>query len=896
MNFQSYLESFFTLREGKIKSSDIQKTLTSIINLPSSFTPASWDKWLTSYGGKAAIPAPFLKILEGGSTGGRAADIRKLITNYADNIRVGTAEQAIAIKNLKEEIIKTFETTFNAESSRLQRYTLARKNNLLSIPEENTFLGSSIMPASKAATQLTQMIKRGDSLSTIRSFMDKVGEAKGYMVNVIKELKKDKEDEIASLVGQIDPTIGGGSDYEINKLLLAFETKERMTNFIAKYCRSGSIEPLVDLLNHEPSFKSKTGIEVSALPGILNMKDISQSIKNSISDSLFTKGVFKVNMQSPKIRKFINEKRKEFFKTARETGRQPSLMVFNHVISKELGFELQGQYEQMLSRLIDKNAVGSEYYAHLVSMIASHVIKELPLISNHIEIQEQEIETKSGTKIKMKIPMLESMEVAEFKTLPGFNKVNEKKSESQKRQIAKQSDALDKRLRELTNAMPPELKTVERLQHYSIPAQTKATLKRLADAGKGEKLDDASFVNEIFNEYGQIVLGKLFARALDELDNKQKNFYEQSVCIRAILELSKASGTWRIKHNFLYSQISDMADSLYKAAKDSGDNLDRILEKPRLEEKGEDTRVGRKPDTTRNNSKDPDYSFQDWRDRKDIDKELRGIDKRAKVFADFAPPYLNWKGDPASPAIQKLFDIYIRDMKNNSVFQEQVANTPNGIQVLFSNWLMSKHGTNTISEMRDSQLRTVDKDPEVAREIKFIEAQIYARRYARIQQSLEASTGYMDDKTGWFVPQKRGSYLDKKADSVVIKTGGFDAAKRDEFLDAASAGDYLFDITKKIPDELQSKFKGYSLLGMIHAAETGDELGMVMSHIHTLIPKDHLDTLQENASVKVSDVHLEKAGQIEQKAKEQREELQKHSLNRQQELQGMHNTPGVTPA
>jgi adenylate kinase len=83
---------------------------------------------------------------------------------------------------------------------------------------------------------------------------------------------------------------------------------------------------------------------------------------------------------------------------------------------------------------------------------------------------------------------------------------------------------------------------------------------------------------------------------------------------------------------------------------------------------------------------------------------------------------------------------------------------------------------------------------------------------------------------------------------------------------------------------------------MIHAAETGDELGMVMGHIHTLIPKDHLDTLQENASVKISDVHLEKAGQIEQKANKQRDALQKYSLERQQELQGLQNTPGVTPA
>lgn len=893
MNFESYLESFFTFKGSKNTSADIHKTLTSIINLPTSFNPKTWDAWAKD---KDRIPGPFLKILEGGSTGSRATDIRKLITNYADDIRVGTAEQEVAINNLKEEIIKTFETTFNAESSRLRRYALARKNNLLSIPEENTFLGSSVMPASKAATQLTQMIKRGDSLSTIRSFMDRVGEAKGYMVNVIKELKKDKEDEIASLVGQIDPTIGGGSDYEINKSLLAFETKERMASFIAKYCKSGSIEPLIDLLRWEPSFKSKTGIEVSALPGILNMKDISQSIKNSISDSLFTKGIFKVNIQSHEIRKFINEKRKEFLKTARETGRQPSLMVFNHVISKELGAKLQLNYERVLSSFIDKNAVGSEYYAHLVSMIASHVIKELPLISNHLEIQEQEIETNSGAKIKMNVPMLESMKTAEFKTSSTLNNVSEEKLRIQKKLIAKQSDALNKRLRELTNAMPPELKTVERLQHYSIPTQTKATLKRLADAGKGEKLDQASFVNEIFNEYGQIVLGKLFAKALQELDNKQKNFYEQSVCIRAILELSKAGGTWRSKHLYLYSQISDMADALYTAAKDSGDNLDRILEKPRLEEKGEDTRVGRKPDTTRNNFKVPDYSFQDWRDRKDIDKELRGINKRAKVFAEFAPPYLNWKGDPASPAIQKLFDIYVRDMKNNSIFQEQVANTPNGIQVLFANWLVSKHGTAIISEMRDSQLRAVDKDPEVAKEIKMIEAQIYARRYERIHQSLEHSTGYMDEKTGWFVPQKRGRDLDKKADSAVIKTGGFDAVKRDELLDASSAGDYLFDITRKIPEELQSKFKGYSLLGMIHAAETGDELGMVMSHIHTLIPKDHLDTLQENATVKIGDVHLERAGQIEQKAKEQREELQKHSLNRQQELQGLHNTPGVTPA
>ena len=895
MKFESYMESLFTPKEGKTKASDIHKTLTSIINLPSSFNSKTWDAWENGKDGKAGIPGPFLKILEGSSKGGRAVDIKKLIDKYVSKIKIGDPEQALIVKNIKAEIIKAFETTFDTESSRFKTYTLARKNNLLSVPEDTTILGFNIMPPAKAALEIAQMVKRGDSLSTLRSFINKIGEAKGYVISVIKELKGDKEEEIAALVGQLNTKIGGSSDYELGKLLLAIETKQKVDVFIGTYCKSGSIEPLVDLLSNEALFKSKTGLDVSILPGILSQKGISQAVRNSISDKVLHTSTFKNLMKSVEIQKFIQSKQLELIKNASETGRQPPLVIFDYAIGKELKIKLQGAYEKLLAGVVDINTVSPEYYAQLVSMISSHVINELPLIGDHFKIQEQTIKTKDGSKLVIRAPVLENKPLDTFVDSKYFEDTSVTLIKAKERSTPKSwTEAVSKRLRELTNSMPSEFKVVERLEHYSMSQKVRDRIKYLNSIGK--TLDPKTLVDEIYNEHGHIVLGKLFQKALNELGNKQSNFYEESVCIRAILELSKGSGTWRSKHLYLYKQINDMADSLYAEAKDSGDNLDRILEKPRLEEKGEDTRVGRKSDVTRGGKQIVDYGLQDWRDKKDIEKKLRGIDKRAKIYAEFSPPYLNRHGEPASPAIKLLFDIYVNDNKSNSIFQEMVANAPNGIESLFAKWLVSKQGVSRIYDMRESRLRQIDKDPMVAKEILAIEREVYALRYERIQQSLEHSTGYTDKTTGWFVPQKRGRDLDKKADSAVIKTGGFDAAKRDELLDASSAADYLFDLTRKIPEELQSKFKGYSLLGMIHAAETGDELGMVMGHIHTLIPKDHLDTLQENASVKISDVHLEKAGQIEQKANKQRDALQKYSLERQQELQGLHNTPGVTPA
>jgi hypothetical protein len=172
---------------------------------------------------------------------------------------------------------------------------------------------------------------------------------------------------------------------------------------------------------------------------------------------------------------------------------------------------------------------------------------------------------------------------------------------------------------------------------------------------------------------------------------------------------------------------------------------------------------------------------------------------------------------------------------------------------------------------------------------------LYGLRYERIQQSLESSLGHVDKNTGFFIPQKRRNLLSGEANKAVNKTGQFDEAKKQELMEADSSEDYLFGISKVIPPNVQEKFQGYSLLGMIHASESEEELSMVMSHIHTLIPKDHLDTLQENASVKISDVHLEKQTELNKKTEtDQQEFLRKQSLARQQEIQGLNNTPDVT--
>jgi hypothetical protein len=885
---ESYMESLFTPKDGKIKSSDIHKTLTSIINLPSSFTPESWDKWLTSYGGKANIPKPLLKILEGDRSGSRSVEIRKLITEYADSIRVGSFEQALAIKSLKEEIIKAFETTFNAEASRIQRYTLARKNNLLSIAEENTILGTSVMPASKAADQIALMVKRGDSLSNLKSFINRVGAGKDFIVNVIKKLKDDKKEDIAALVGQMDAKIGGSSDYELNQLLKSIETKEKVKVFISTYCRTESIMKLIEMLSSESSFKAKTGLDISILPGILNNRKTSQKIKDLISDQILHNNGFDKVIKETDMRNFILNKQQEFIKKAIDTGKQPSIRVLKEAIISKVQLKLQDRYETLLSGIVDKGLVGAEYYSQLTSMINNHVINELSFINDYVTYPTRKILDKNNNEITINSLHVDNVVYPERLKRFGAPKKTKKQEE-------RESDTEFLKLTALINTLPPEMKVAQNLVKYSIKAKTLQKLQRLKAEGKHLNKNSDDLKESIFNEHGHIVIGSLFKKALEELDAKTSSPYASTVCLRAILFLAKGSGTWRSKHAYLYKQIYEMADKLHAAAKESGVTLDQLLDRRRLEDKDPDENKGRRNDVTRGHRKDPDFSKADYLDRLQIRNLMRAIPKRSKIIGEYAPPYVDSRGKPLSPAIQKLFERYVSNMKTNAVFQKMVVDNPNGIHGLFINYLTSKHGQRLINDEIAFRLKDVDKDPEVSKAILGYERVLYGLRYERIQQSLESSLGHVDKNTGFFIPQKRRNLLSGEANKAVNKTGQFDEAKKQELMEADSSEDYLFGISKVIPPNVQEKFQGYSLLGMIHASESEEELSMVMSHIHTLIPKDHLDTLQENASVKISDVHLEKQTELNKKTEtDQQEFLRKQSLARQQEIQGLNNTPDVT--
>jgi len=925
MNFKAVIENL-TRIIGKAKPNynAFRKALKDSVGLPASYNAATYGDWKSKMG---SMPGYALDVLKLDSTDGkRRSGIEALAKELFDPKRLEGFLDETMPKQEKERVIaelklkagkieKEIGTVFGSLASTFKLYEKAFESGDDSQAIDISSKGKkgkriSYDGPEKVALRLMELVKNNRPLSDIKTYLSS---------NLTKSADKNKAFRILNSKGQmiiskIIYSFESGSDASLKNLI-----QEGFVGFnIAKAQDDLRKDPdaVLDILKNPEAFAARKKIPEERVAEVTANKGAADRFMDFVSQKDVLKSAFIANRSS------IKTLTEAFVKEATDSKKQPSKMIFFMRLNILLRPFIQSHYNKMLNAIQPESISDKEYEA-ISRAVTKQIDGELSLAQDSFsDVRVKNLVDAKGRTIRVPNcvdhPILNVSEIGAVVT----NRQEFTEKENSKELEEKILADTEKRLLRTVQQIPPMVaQKLQSLFRVNLKEKVFQKVKSYLASGKSlERFNLDGYANTIFTREGGILMSGLLKRALDEVEDRNHDQYSSTVHIRAILHFSKWSGTFRSKNKWLYETILKMQNILnHHSHRVSGGSLDELLQSKDLSDKHEDDPRNKKQDVTRGHRKEPNYIEIDEKKKLEKQRKINNLTARTTIKARYSSKesdLLNWRGEPNSPVARKLWAEYVKLFNENKAFrdiQSAIYVTPqNGFKVYVTN----SENRGRIRAWRDQELRELEKNPDYINSVNYIHRMEYSDRYESMQTSLLYSAGSFNKNKFEPVPTREGlpppaDYWGDRVSKGRIKDSKLLNENQSEV-------DFRTQNSKAIPLELREKFQGYSLLGMVHRADSQEELHMVMNHIYDIVftenrggsltlqqgetfdPLKELSSLEEHfGAVTTLDKHGER--EIEKNSSRvtdvfirRNKGFDAANKSREAEIQGLNNTPGVT--
>lgn len=931
MNFQAHIEDITRMITGsRPQWKAFEKVLKNVINLPASYDAKKYAEWKNTID---SMPDYAKKLLMGTSNGSQDVDIKKLSLAIFDPSIYGKEfdnmlnekEKNKILKDLEDKsknITKSISVVFRAATATYKRYehafTTGNDADAISLVTAQSKTGIfQYDPPEKVAANLLVLIKNGKSLSDIKDYLSSNLKTNEQKTKAFQILNSNKQGVISKLIFMFDVR---GKDVSLQKILDS--GKESFAVQKAKDdLRTGAVDVL-DVLKNPTSFASRKKIPLSRVQEIVNTdRDVSNKVLEDISKRDVLRLAFIRN------RKNIQTLTKQFIKEASDSKKQPNKQVFFLKVRSILRPFIETYYGLILNSHVKDGTVSDRERESIVKSVKKQIEGELFLAQSSFgNLEFSGLKDSKGNPISVpnsfEYPILNIADVSHEVTK------NEEFKLKKRNAVVEDQILIDteKRLLQMTEQIPPMVaQKLISLFKVNLPLRVFDKVKKYLRSGISlERFNLKEHAGHILTKEGGILMNKLLEKAIEEVHERSENEYASTVHIRAILHFSKWSGKFRSNNKWLYETILNMQRVLDRHAQsESCDSLNQLLQRKDLQEKNEPANKKRH-DITRGNRKDPNYVELDEEQKQNRLRKIRNISEIRDIKARYSSKendLLDFRNRPLSQMAKVFYAEYLNEFNTNKAFRDMILSVYVTPELGFVAKLRSAETKRRLAVMEQRALRDFKKSEKYQETIKSFYREDFSLRYASIQGSISLTAGkFVGNK---YVPVRTKDVLslpDNYWGDVANVKDGKRARQYAKLAANQSEVDFRTENSKSIPVELREKFQGYSLLGMVHRADNREELGMVMNHIYDILftedksIRDKINPFQELSLIEESYgavTKLDKNGEREIESDSTRltdvfllknkslsapfNILSKANKNREAEIQGLNNTPGVTP-
>ena len=890
MNHENQIEQLVrALHSRNYSSSEVKNMLTRIIAMPDKYNQKTFSAWEKANSSRQGALKDLLKEDTEGKRGPHLKTWLKEITN--DNY-----EAAANIARFTADVKSVFAST-DAKNKIFDRNRTAENPEGKLDETQKSIYGTSMDPA-RFVSGLVSLLAGGPSVSTLKAYISKnINPTNSGGIS--KELRSKGHLELFEMVGNGTRADTKTADSVFEAQMKIHANVVRDTNFKSMFRSSGElgIKKLYDLLksNNSTAMQRITGYNASELAGILDEKEIRQSLVSLWLDELGSSGDLKKAINSQK--DIIKSKTEQLIKDQKDNPIPSKIKNLNTVfadsITRKVRDEIAGVQAAKAKEIFGNNELPDELIISMKVLTGKHSISETNAFRDNLEIVN--ISSENGI---LSIPMLPRMSevYAEGIGLETINKLLKDQEKLKKeghaigstlaeRDIREKAleraglKTIESKLKESEAIYPAAFKQARRLMG-NTSSKLRANIRRssflrsvLRTGGEERDSNIESAVEGLIIKDGSITLGNLFKAALHDIAIKIKNkddFYNAKH-VKALISLASLSGVARSKWFAIYQTASQMVDSLESTAKGMGSTLDRVIARVDIQDiASESTREAGKGDERRAKWSDPGkYESEGIRNYR---ANLNKHGPRQDVISKYSGKHFDRQGKITSDLYRTIFKEWKKNMYANG--QASAIESAGGVNKAFQRYMNGPHAREGLRSLMAEELRESMSEQEFKNYDKLLREEFYLGRYQRAQKfftftAYETVKGPNGRNIIVPLPMRRESTEEGSS----LNGGIYDADKADRVKSEHEQLEYVHGLADP-NSTLDEKYKGFTFVGMIHAAKDDKDLERIEQHIYDYVPKEHLDQFQENSG-DTSISNLLK--------------------NRRDELSGLGNAAGVTP-
>jgi len=892
MNYENQIEQLVrALHSDNYSSSEVKNRLNQIIAMPDKYNQKTFEAWRTA---NVSRQGAIKNLLNSDSDGKRAKHLEPWLKEITGDNHAGAAN----IARFTADVKSVFASADAKNKTFTRNHKAENPEGKLDGPKKPQY-GTSMDP-SRFVSGLVSLLASGPSVSTLKAYISKNINPTNSG-GITKELRSKGHVELFDMVGNGTRADTKTADSVFEAQMKIHANVVRDTNFKSMFRSSGElgIKKLYDLLksNNSIAMQRITGYSASELATILKEDGIKQSLVSLWLEELQGSGDLKRAIEGRKedIKKataqLIEDQKKDLdphkVKNLKNIFVDSVMMKVRNDITKTQSDARKG--------LFGDNVLPDELVKDMRTWTVKHSMAEIGSFKDSLDLVN--ISSKEGL---LSIPVftgIPGIYSAGIGVEPIKKLLQDQKTLESTPIDTKKEGALDTRLKDEKSLReagmkhaddklasnesiyPAAFKQARSLMHYH-GGNLKANFRRsrllrnsVRKEGDKRKEEIEAAVDGLIIKDNSILLGNLFKAALKDIDKKinGKDDFYNARHVKALISLASLSGRARTSWLSICNTATEMVASLESTASGMGSTLDRVVARVDIQDiASESTRESGKGDERRAKWSDP--GRHDWEALRNYQANLNKHGPRADVISKYSGSHFDHQGRIKTDLYRVIFKEWKKQMYANG--QASEIESAGGVNKAFQRYMGSEHARQGLRGLMAEELRESMSEQDFKIYDKRLREEFYLGRYERAQKfftftAYETVKGPNGRNVIVPLPMRRESTEEGSS----LNGGIYDADKADRVKSEHEQLAYVHGLADP-NSTLDEKYKGFTFVGMIHAAKNGEDLNRIEQHIYDYVPKEHLDQFQENSG-DTSISNLLK--------------------NRRDELTGLGNAAGVTP-